>query len=421
MAGPTTPVLDDFNRADGGVGANWSTFAGLGGLNVASNQVAGSGASANLQYWNVSQYGPKSEAHLKITAKPGNGQAIAVSLRCKDVSSISTLDGYTLAAIQQSGTDVLRCQRVDNSVATTLGADISQEYAAGDGILLRANGSTLEIEYFNGSAWTQLTTRSDATYQGAGYLMVTVQGTTGRADDFGGGTPIEATDGGSLTESATITVSVDVADTASLNEMSETAAQLTAIDSMTAADTSGLEADITTTDSASAGDSSSVQEEGGAESKTASDAFALAEVADVAAAIDTSDIGTAADVIGVGAWLSGGDTLALSEAVTVAASILGIDTGTFTDSGTVESDTLFITAVDSFALVESALLVVTASGSDGFTISETAVAAGANAPGRATLTMTDAGGFTVVIADAGSSVVAVADAGGLTVTLEPGS
>lgn len=186
-AGSSTPILDTFDRANEGPppSASWTNLNA--GLKVVSN-VCAANASNSVSYWNVSTPGPNCEVGCTITTKPANGQSIGVYLRGKDTGSVLTFDAYLFMALAQAGTDILRCQRIDNAVATTLGSDVSQEYAAGDKINLKAIGSTLIMQYFNGTSWATVGARSDTTYGAAGRLVAAIGDTTGRFDDFFGGT-----------------------------------------------------------------------------------------------------------------------------------------------------------------------------------------------------------------------------------------
>jgi hypothetical protein len=178
----TTPILDGFNRANEGPPPSTSWTNLNAGLKVVSN-VCVANAANSVDYYNVGTYGPDCEVYGTVTTKPASGQSIAFYLRLKDVGSIATVDGYLVLALVQAGTDILRVQRLDNGTATTLGADVSQEYATSDKFLLRATGSTLIMERNNAIA----ATRSDTTYGAAGNLGAAIGDTVGAFDDFGGG------------------------------------------------------------------------------------------------------------------------------------------------------------------------------------------------------------------------------------------
>ncbi len=187
MSGPTTSVLDDFNRSNTGPppSTNWTTL--FSGHKVVSNACVGNGSVDNISYWNVSTFGADCEAYRTISTKPPNGNYIQLHLRFKDMT-LGTTDGYVLSCIPQAGTDIWRIYRLDNSVLTQLGADITSELTAGDKMLFTAIGSTLEVWQYTSGAWVSLGSRTDATYGAAGYIGIGDYTTGCVSDDFGGGT-----------------------------------------------------------------------------------------------------------------------------------------------------------------------------------------------------------------------------------------
>lgn len=189
MAGPTTAVLDDANRANAGppASANWSDLNS--GIKVVSNQFAANGTNS-FSYWNASSPGPACECYGLIPTKPTNGNSVAFQVRGKDTGSIATFDCYQILGLAQAGTDIIRMQIITNAGATTVGADISQEISNGNGLLIRANGSSFDLDYFNGTSWSNAGTRTDSTYSAAGRVGLAISDTTARVDDFGGGTYI---------------------------------------------------------------------------------------------------------------------------------------------------------------------------------------------------------------------------------------
>ena len=64
-------------------------------------------------------------------------------------------------------------------------AHVNQELAAGDTLLLRAKGTTIEAWRNDGSSWSRLGSSTDSTYGAAGVAGIGLRGTTGRLDDFG--------------------------------------------------------------------------------------------------------------------------------------------------------------------------------------------------------------------------------------------
>src|SRR6185436_19111740 len=103
----------------------------------------------------------------------------------------SGADGYMLRTLQQTGTDEIYLERITNGTITRL-LTITQELTAGDTLLLRTNGTTLQAWQKTGTTWTQLGTTTDTTYTTPGRVGIGIRGTTARLDDYGArtiGTP----------------------------------------------------------------------------------------------------------------------------------------------------------------------------------------------------------------------------------------
>lgn len=190
MAFPNTPILDNFNRADAAtLGSNWTTTFGQ--FKITSNICALTSLSTFTNAsWNVSQYGSDLEAYVTLK----NATAVSdgrIYLRTSGLDGDSST-GYNLAF--DSFASTLQVRRQDAGGAETqLGATISQALVDNDSIGISMVGSTISV-YYKASAgsWTLLTTRSDSTYLGSGYL-----GLEGYSDnalpmykDFGGGSLI---------------------------------------------------------------------------------------------------------------------------------------------------------------------------------------------------------------------------------------
>ena len=75
-------------------------------------------------------------------------------------------------------------ERVDNGAVVNR-LTVNQELAAGDILLLRVKGSTLEAWRHDGSAWSRLGSSRTRPTRAAGCAGVGMRGTTGRLDDFG--------------------------------------------------------------------------------------------------------------------------------------------------------------------------------------------------------------------------------------------
>ena len=189
---PASPLVavDSFNRANENPltdSARWSNSIVGGtterGFIVSSNTLACSLSTTCTAWRNNAQYGPDVEVWAKITTLPGTGNALRLYARLQQAGTAG-FDGYMLRTTQLAGTDEVYLEREDNGAITRL-ATLSQELAAGDTLLLRAAGSTVEAWRNNGSSWSRLGSATDSTYAATGAAGIGLRGTTGRLDDFG--------------------------------------------------------------------------------------------------------------------------------------------------------------------------------------------------------------------------------------------
>jgi hypothetical protein len=186
--GPTTPVLDNFNRANGGVGANWSLIrpSGFAGMNVLSN--AAVDASATLftwDFWNAATFGPDAEAYVTV-AHYGASDTTRIGARVSNGGTTSQ-SGYYVAISSAGAWSILR---IDSGISTTLASGATQALASGDKVAIRIVGTVVSALHFTGGSWQQVLsydTSADSTrYSNAGNLAVEFR--TSTLDDFGGGT-----------------------------------------------------------------------------------------------------------------------------------------------------------------------------------------------------------------------------------------
>ncbi len=194
LVAPDTPlaVLDSFNRANENPltdAGRWSNaiIGGEGGFTVNANQLACGVATTCTAWRNNTQYGPDAEVYARLTTLPGVNNVIRLNVRLQNPGA-APITGYLIRANQLSGTDEIWLERFDNGSAIRL-QTIPQELVAGDTLLLRAKGTSIEVwRQPSGGSWSRLGVVQDATYGGAGYVGVGLRGTTGRLDDFGGRT-----------------------------------------------------------------------------------------------------------------------------------------------------------------------------------------------------------------------------------------
>lgn len=190
MAFPTTPILDNFNRADSGppAGPNWTTPAGYTGWKVLSNLCAPSAGTAvsYAGYWNVSNFGPDCEAYITWTTRGGTNDEVDLWLRA-DTALSGT--GYFCEFF---GASNVRVYKNGTETAPNLILSLTQAISSGDGLGFSAVGSLLTVWYKpSAGSWTSIGSVTDTTHTGSGTIGIT--GWTGtdtnqRMDDFGGGT-----------------------------------------------------------------------------------------------------------------------------------------------------------------------------------------------------------------------------------------
>jgi RHS repeat-associated protein len=188
---PSTVVLDTFNRANSAsLGASWSTFFGNPTHDLNSNQcrnpAADGAASWASNYYNFSQYGPDCEAYFTLKVRPTNEFHILARVG----GTLSTPNGYAIG-FNSGGPGVHKILRLDNGVATQLGATFSQSIQTNDTVGIRVIGPIISVFHKRAGTWTVLTSRTDSTYSAAGYFGIRSAIGNWQADDFGGGVYID--------------------------------------------------------------------------------------------------------------------------------------------------------------------------------------------------------------------------------------
>lgn len=185
MAVGDTGVIDNLDRANGALGANYGALYGT-GLVIDTNQAASAGGPQG-SYWSAATFGPDCEVFATVATVPATGENVDLMLGIG--SPGASWNGYGVEMTEEAGTDTSVIYRADAGVITALGASISQEFANGEGILLNRLSGVLQLYRNAGAGWVAVgTSRSDSTYTGAGYIDWFLDGTAARLDDFGGGT-----------------------------------------------------------------------------------------------------------------------------------------------------------------------------------------------------------------------------------------
>ena len=165
------PFSDNFNRADGAVGANYTTIAGT--PLVTSNTYGGSTAN-NSCYYNGDTPNADCYAQAKFNLPSGGSELLAVGVRFNPVS----FNGYYVQYQFGGGTKIIR---IDAGAPTTL-ATLASDPTTGQVVRLEAQGNTLRV-YYNGSL---IGSATDGTYSTANrtFLVQSNSGQAGSLDDF---------------------------------------------------------------------------------------------------------------------------------------------------------------------------------------------------------------------------------------------
>ena len=185
MPGPFgTAVLDDFDRANGPLGANWTadiTAEGFAMPNIVSNECDMAGFDS--AWWNVESFAADCEVFCTIITNPDNEGRIYA--RLADVGT-GTGHGYEFA--WGGGASGLSRLNGDGGDRTTIVFPTGYAPAVGDRVALTCVGDTISCYKDTGSGWEFVTSGTDSTYTAGGFLGIWSQNNTVMViDDFGGG------------------------------------------------------------------------------------------------------------------------------------------------------------------------------------------------------------------------------------------
>ena len=182
---PTTPLIDNFNRADGAIGSQYS-MAWTGSIpdTITSNQVVaktgGSGSYLNTPL------PANQEVYFKVVTPPSGGTAgeIDIEVRWQGLSG----PGY-YASIFNGAWQI---NKYDGANLTSLNSVVASPPSAGDSVGMSIVGNVITLFYKAGSSpWVQMVQATDSTYTGGGYVGWWM-GDGGVIDDFSGGSTSSA-------------------------------------------------------------------------------------------------------------------------------------------------------------------------------------------------------------------------------------
>jgi hypothetical protein len=176
-------VLDSFNRANGGLGTNWS--GAISGYSVSSNQnLVGAGGDI---YWRSTAFGANQEVYVTLSTIRTNSTELDLILKAQ--SSTSYSGGLIEVWYSPASNRVQIWTYASGQGWVQRGADLAVTFAAGDRFGAQALSNGQVRVYKNG---TLLGTRDVTGWThtaSGGYVGMWMLGAnTTRLDDFGGGT-----------------------------------------------------------------------------------------------------------------------------------------------------------------------------------------------------------------------------------------
>jgi hypothetical protein len=189
---PTTPLLDDFNRADElPIVGNWTspTFSNESDTELYQNRL---GTNPGSAYWDVSTFGPDCEVWIELSVLPNIGGSAALRARIQGVGGLSSASSYyALLIYDDASVRKWKFAKVVSGTFTSLTADqdFPETLTAGDKVGLQCIGTTLKA-YWNHATngWTLLGTITDSSITAAGYIGTDQNESVTHFDNFGGGT-----------------------------------------------------------------------------------------------------------------------------------------------------------------------------------------------------------------------------------------
>ena len=196
---PSTVIIDDFNRSNGGVGSNWS--GDTSGYAIVSNRLD-VGLSEDI-YWNASLFGVDQEAFVTFTTIDQTSPELGIILKAQ------TYSGYGPGMIDVIYSPVGHYIQVWTYYLngwTKHGLDIPAVFVNGDQFGVRANANGDVEIYQNGNLLGVINISSWPYHAYGGYIgLLNIGAGNAVLDNFGGGTisssptltptPVPCTDG----------------------------------------------------------------------------------------------------------------------------------------------------------------------------------------------------------------------------------
>ena len=188
-ANSATSASDDFNRADGGLGPNWTAISD-GGMSISSQQVAGSAGATTGDVRTAESYPSDQYAKVEVTSTQlTGGQWVGPAVRVQGGGQ----NGYLGIYFWNSGNPVLRLYKRSAGSFTQLGSGyVSGALAAGTQLEVTAVGNKISFLQ-NG---VQRVSVTDGSFTGGGPGMMAFG--SADADNWSGGPAAAYSVGGTV-------------------------------------------------------------------------------------------------------------------------------------------------------------------------------------------------------------------------------
>ena len=184
-----TSASDGFNRADGGLGANWAAISD-GGMAIASQVVTGTAGAITGDTWAADSFTSDQYSQVEVTSTQlSGGQWVGPAVRVQNNGQ----NGYLGIYYWNSGSPQLRLYKRSSGNWTQLGSSYSVgPLAAGTQLELAASGST--VSFLVGGAPRISVT--DSSFTGGAPGMMAFGSAT--ADNWSGGNAVSYPVGGAV-------------------------------------------------------------------------------------------------------------------------------------------------------------------------------------------------------------------------------
>lgn len=154
-----TAVSDNFQRANGALGANWSNWSWSGAVaaKISSNAAVGGGtATTSGGVWAANTFAGNQSAQITVGTLPTGGDWVGVTVR----QSSNGSGGYLALWFANSGSPLFMLFGENGTSSPPLLTSVSGSMSAGDTLGISASGTTIVL-YHNG---TSLLSSTDSTY-----------------------------------------------------------------------------------------------------------------------------------------------------------------------------------------------------------------------------------------------------------------